>query len=110
MKPFVTMKVVGPRSVVVPQAQVEDLESMYENDNPSLNAIVQSKKQMTDALQVASVKKPRRSKNPLASLGTSATSAVAIYNNCLERIRALKANFDAQYDPLVRMLTQQTMS
>ena len=101
---FRKMKVTGPRSAEMLVADV------MADANPTAKAIVESNQEMAAALKEgaagAKSKAATRSKTRKRRR-IAPSSAVAIYDACLQRLRALKSQFDQSYDPLVRLLAQQ---
>jgi len=71
--------------------------------NPSLNAMIQSTEQMNKVLCEAA-------KQPLKKRRKIASSAVAIHDAHLQRLKAFRSGADHTFDPLVQALAQQPPS
>ena len=100
--PYRKMKVTGPRSaeLVVPITPINAVQAMREY-NPTVNAMVQANDEMSAALANAEAyRRDKRKKRATPS------SSLAIYDLGLQRLRALKSQFEQAYDPLVQLLTQ----
>jgi hypothetical protein len=125
------MKMTGPRSAVMaisdaPTKPVANAIAQVTKDtvaalsNPTVKAIADTQKQMAAAVAggLQSAKATKRKLTSHARGGVTVTTttkkkrigpstALAIYDTCLQRLRALKSQFDQSYDPLVRLLAQQ---
>ena len=93
---FYKMKVTGPRCA---EMITQPLQAMREL-NPNLNAVIQSTEQMNKVLCEAA-------KQPLKKRRKIASSAVAIHDAHLQRVKALKSDASYAYDPMVQALMQQ---
>jgi hypothetical protein len=84
---------------------------MQDIANPTVNAILQTNKEMAAALSQAApaAAKPKSKKagRRVSKKHITASSALAIYDLGLQRLRALKSHFDQTYNPLVQLLSQQ---
>ena len=103
--PYTKMKVTGLRSAEMPLTS-----NIQEYDNPTIKAIVQTTNEMDTVLARGAITaKPTmgRRRNRASGKHIAPSSAVAIHNTCLERLRALKSQFDQTYNPLLRLLIQQ---
>jgi hypothetical protein len=105
---FRKMKVTGPRSAQL----VLDADM---GENPTVKAIAETNSDIAKALArgVGAAKSKSKSTKLVTRRGKvlkkpiGATTAIAIHNHCLQRLRALKSQFDQSYNPLLRLLTQQ---
>jgi hypothetical protein len=95
MATFHKMKVTGPQCA---EFITQPLQAMREL-NPTLNAVIQSTEQMNKVLCEAA-KQPPKKRRKVAS------SAVAIHDAHLQRVKALKSETEHTYDPLTRSLAQ----
>ena len=93
---FYKMKVTGPRCA---EMITQPLEAMREL-NPRLNAMIQSTEQMNKVL-CETAKQPAKKRSKIAS------SAVAIHDAHLQRLRALRSDADNAYDALTQALAVQ---
>ena len=96
---FYKMKMTGPRCA---EMITQPLQAMREL-NPNLNAMIQSTEQMNKVLCEAS-------KQPLKKRRKIASSAVAIHDAHLQRLKAFRSGADYTFDPLVQALAQQPPS
>ena len=71
--------------------------------NPSINAMIQSTEQMNKVLCEAA-------KQPLKKRRKIASSAVAIHDAYLQRLKAFRSGAGHTFDPLVQALAQQPPS
>ena len=92
---FRKLQVVGPRDAVLPVADAAFLSGM---EHPTVGALAQTAAEMTHAVTKS---RKRGRNNPTADL--------AVYDACLQRLRALKTQFDESYDPLVHALTRRML-
>ena len=80
-------------------------------DTPTQQAIAQTEKEAADALTQAAptavIPKSRMLGHHGGKEHITPSSANAIYDMCMQRLRALKLTFDQTYDPLVRFLAEQ---
>jgi len=92
--PFIKMKVTGPSSAAMPAAQEQamSMRTYMDNQDPTLSAMVATTAEMKNAM----VRSRKRK---------SATTALATFNLCMERLRALKSNFDHEHDGLMKVLS-----
>jgi len=92
--PFINMKVTGPSSAAMPAAQEQamSMRTYMDNQDPTLSAMVATTAEMKNAI----VRSRKRK---------SATTALATFNLCMERLRALKSNFDHEHDGLMKVLS-----
>ena len=111
------MKVLGARQAVELETidtQRKQAKAMRDY-NPTINAMAEANAEMGSiiktaeqaaaaAAQPAGVGKRKRKTAPRPII--AASSSVALYNACLERLRALKSQFDHTYDPLLQLLVQ----
>jgi hypothetical protein len=58
------------------------------------------------ATVAAAPNRKRTKRNKARSVGLGASTSLALYDACLERLHALKSQFDTSYAPLLQMLTQ----
>ena len=93
---FYKMKVVGPRCA---ELITEPLQAMREL-NPNLNAMLHSTEQMNKILCESS-------KQPLKKRRKIASSAVALHDAHLQRLKAFKSDAYNIYDPLAQAFAQQ---
>ena len=93
---FHKMKVTGPHCA---EFITQPLQAIREL-NPTLNAMIQSTEQMNKVVCEAA-------KQPLKKRRKIASSAVAVHDAHLQRLKALKSDSDHTYDPLVQALVQQ---
>ena len=93
---FHKMKVTGPQCA---EFITQPLQAMREL-NPTLNTMIQSTEQMNKVLCEAA-------KQPLKKRRKIASSAVALHDAHLQRLKALKSDSDHTYDPLFQALAQQ---
>ena len=101
MSSFRKVMVTGARSA----------QEMMREIDPTINAIEESTKGMTEALAHPPPAKKRRGRPPaIGASDTTSTAALGKYNENLERLRMLKTHFDSSYDPLVALLTSMTAS
>ena len=101
MSSFRKVMVTGARSA----------QEMMRDIDPTINAIDETTKGMTEALAHAPPAKKRRGRPSRAATGPGGaepTAALGKYNENLERLKMLKAHFDSSYDPLVALLTSMT--
>ena len=89
------MKVTGPQCA---EFITQPLQAMREL-NPSLNAMIQSTEQMNKVVCEAG-------KQPLKKRRKVASSAVAMHDAHLQRLKAFKSDTEHTYDPLTRSLAQ----
>ena len=103
---FTKMLVTGPRS-----AELVVTNAMQGSNNPTLNAIAETDREMADALARAAPAgkkpKPKRARRLAGNKRITASTANTIYDLGLQRLHALKAHFDQTYNPLVQLLTRQ---
>ena len=109
------MKVLGPRQAVELQTidtQRKQAKAMRDY-NPTINAMAEAQAQMGSIINTAEQSaaaeptvagKRKRKTAPRPTM--AASSSLALYNACLERLRALKSQFDHTYDPLLQLLVQ----
>jgi hypothetical protein len=90
---FHKMRVTGPQCA---ELITQPLQAMREL-NPTLNAILQSTEQMNKVVCEAA-KKPLKKRRKIAS------SAVAVHDAHLQRVKALKSDVEHTSDPLARSL------
>jgi hypothetical protein len=93
---FEKMKVTGPRCaefITQPMDVIREL-------NPSLNTMIQSTEGMRKVLCEAA-------KQPSAKRRKIASSAVAVHDAHLQRLKAFKTGSDHMYDPMLEALAQQ---
>jgi hypothetical protein len=95
MATFRKMKVTGPQCA---EFITEPLQALREL-NPSLNAMIQSTEQMNKVVCEAA-------KQPLKKRRKVASSAVAIHDAHLQRLKAYKSDTEHGNDPLTRSLAQ----
>ena len=80
-------------------------------DNPTQQAIAQTEKEVADALSqtvpTTTILKLTKVAHSGGKERITASSANAIYDMCMQRLRALKSNFEQAYGPLVQLLAQQ---
>ena len=80
-------------------------------DTPTQQAIAQTEKEAADALTQAAptavIPKSRMLGHHGGKEHITPSSANAIYDMCMQRLRALKLTFDQTYDPLVQLLAEQ---
>jgi len=111
------MRVIGPRqAVALDDVVMQHTKANAMRDyNPTLNAMAQSQTEMHDILEHAPnavestqslPKRKKRVRKGITQQGPlySASSSVALHNACLERLRALKSQFDTSYEPLLQLL------
>ena len=128
---FRKLKVTGPRTATMQVDTAAGPLLSHVNDlNPTLKAMLQTNTELTNTLKAASTASKRpsesrgrkhpphlqrdrrtdrhRSRRPRPHRDDIApSSAVAIHDSLLERLRALKSQFDSSYDPVVQMLVKQ---
>jgi len=103
--------VLGPRH----SAKLEMVDTQREQAggmrdyNPTVNAMVETQAQINKVLRNAEplvdrVKARKRKINFPSTV--TASSSVALHNACLERLRALKSQFDNSYEPLLALFAQ----
>ena len=96
---FYKMRMTGPRCA---EMITEPLQAMREL-NPNLNAMLQSTEQM-DKVLCESAKLPLKKRRKIAS------SAVALHDMHLQRLKAFKSDAGYGYDPMVHAFGQQPPS
>ena len=96
---FYKMRMTGPRCA---EMITEPLQAMREL-NPNLNAMLQSTEQM-DKVLCESAKLPLKKRRKIAS------SAVAIHDAHLQRLKAFRSDAGYGYDPMVHAFGQQPPS
>jgi hypothetical protein len=94
---FYKMKLVGPNCA---EFITQPLQAMREL-NPTLDSMIQSTEQMNKVVCEAA-KQPAKGKRKIAS-----SSAVAVHDAYLQRLKALKSDSDHAYGPLVQAVTWQ---
>jgi hypothetical protein len=100
---FRKMKVTGPRS-----AEVDDTTQPLLEITPTAKAIAQTEQQMATALNNAIKKAAMPKTRRVAKRRTVwPSTSLAVYNACLQRLHALKSNFEQSYNPLVQLLSRQ---
>ena len=93
---FYKMGMPGPRCAEMITQPLQAIREL----NPSLNAMIQSTEQMNRVLCDAA-------KQPLKKRRKIASSAVAIHDAHLQRLKAFRSAADRTFDPLVQALAQQ---
>ena len=93
---FHKMKVTGPQCA---EFITQPLQAIREL-NPTLNAMIQSTEQMGKVV-CESAKQPLKKRRKIAS------SAVAVHDAHLQRLKALMSDSDHAWDPMVQALAQQ---
>ena len=96
---FYKMRMTGPRCAEMITQPLQAIREL----NPSLNAMIQSTEQMNKVLCEAA-------KQPLKKRRKIASSAVAIHDAHLQRLKAFRSGADHTFDPLVQALAQQPPS
>ena len=96
---FYKMRMTGPRCAEMITQPLQAIREL----NPSLNAMIQSTEQMNKVLCEAA-------KQPLKKRRKIASSAVAIHDAHLQRLKAFRSGADRTFDPLVQALAQQPPS
>ena len=96
---FYKMRMTGPRCA---EMITEPLQAMREL-NPNLNAMIQSTEQM-DKVLCESAKLPLKKRRKIAS------SAVALHDMHLQRLKAFRSDAGYGYDPMVHAFGQQPPS
>jgi hypothetical protein len=121
MPAFRKVRVIGPRQAVA----LEQLDAQHKKAtalrdyNPTLNAMVDAQAEMQNVLHddvkqhtVMAPKNKKPRKRPVAKRpavkqpGLDATTKVALHNAALDRLKALKSQFDSSYEPLLQLLMQ----
>ena len=105
------MHVVGPRqAIALDDVKTQRKEAKALRDyNPTVSAMVDVQSDMKDILDKAATDahtKPRKRKIGVTGRKVGASTSLALYNACLERLHALKSQFDSSYEPLLQLLTQ----
>lgn len=108
------MAVIGPRqALAMDEIVTQHMQANAARDyNPTLNAIAATQTEMKDVLAANDAKhEPKTTRKRAAgasrkSRGMSASSKVALHNAYLERLQALKYQFDNSYEPLLQLLMQ----
>jgi hypothetical protein len=113
------MQVVGPRqTVALDEIKSERMQAQAARDyNPTVNAIADMQTEMRDVIEnyapsparatIVNKRKQNTGKyRDRPAPITDASSSLAIYNACLERLHALRSQFESSYEPLIRMIAQ----
>jgi len=106
---FRKMRVVGPRQAIAldeVKTQQRDAKAMRDY-NPTINAMVEAQSNMKDILKDATSELPSKSRKRKAGGGRhkiGASTSMSLYNACIERLHALKSQFDSSYQPLLQLL------
>ena len=106
------MRVLGARQAIA----LDDIAAQHtqatamRDYNPTLNAMAESKAEMRDILDSAidhpTTMKRARGNSKRRKPPPIASASVALHNACLERLRALKSQFDTSYEPLLQLFAQ----
>ena len=105
------MHVVGPRQAIAlddVKTQRKEAKALREY-NPTVSAMVDVQSDMKEILDKAAPELPGKTrKRKLGGTGRKpgASASLALYNACLERLHALKSQFDSSYEPLLQLLMQ----
>ena len=105
------MQVVGPRQAIAlddEKTQRKEAKALREY-NPTVSAMVDVQSDMKEILDKAAPELPGKTrKRKLGGTGrkAGASASLALYNACLERLHALKSQFDSSYEPLLQLLMQ----
>jgi hypothetical protein len=112
----VKVKVVGPRqAIALDEVDMQHKQASAMRDyNPTLNAMATTQNEMRSILHNATQNSPApealaKKRKKAVAQGTprrTATANIALYNACLERLHALKSQFDTSYEPLLQLLLQ----
>jgi hypothetical protein len=113
------MQVVGPRqTVALDEIKSERMQAQAARDyNPTVNAIADMQTEMRDVIEnyapsparatIVNKRKQNTGKyRDRPAPITDASSSLAIYNACLERLHALRSQFESSYEPLIHMIAQ----
>ena len=105
------MQVVGPRQAIAlddVKTQRKEAKALREY-NPTVSAMVDVQSDMKEILDKAAPELPAKTrKRKIGGTGrkAGASASLALYNACLERLHALKSQFDSSYEPLLQLLMQ----
>jgi hypothetical protein len=101
------MHVIGPRqAIALDEVSTQQREAKAMRDyNPTVNAMVEAQTNIKDILENA----PTEPSNPRKRKAggrrkAGASTSLSLYNACMERLQALKSQFDSSYEPLLQLL------
>jgi hypothetical protein len=106
-KSYQKVVVLGPRQALA----IRDIDEQHKQAkalrdyNPTLNAMADVQAEMRSVLNNAAQQQAQSTTKKRKRNG-NATAQLAHYNACLERLQALKSQFDTSYDPLLQLLMQ----
>jgi hypothetical protein len=103
------MHVVGPRqAIALDEVSTQQREAKAMRDyNPKVNAMVEAQSNIRDILEKATSDTPSKSRKRKAGGGKAkvgASTSLSLYNACIERLHALKSQFDSSYEPLLQLM------
>jgi hypothetical protein len=108
------MHVVGPRQAIALDeisTQQRDAKAMRDY-NPTVNAMVEAQSNIKDILEKATSDTPSKSRKRKAGgkPKVGASTSLSLYNACMERLHALKSQFDSSYEPLLQLMMEHNVA
>ena len=108
------MHVVGPRqAIALDQVSTQQREAKAMRDyNPTVNAMVEAQSNIKDILEKATPDAPSKSRKRKAGVRqkVGASTSLSLYNACMERLHALKSQFDSSYEPLLQLMMEHNVA
>jgi hypothetical protein len=101
------MHVIGPRqAIALDEVSTQQREAKAMRDyNPTVNAMVEAQDNIKDILQNATIEPSKSRKRKAGGKPKAgASTSLSLYNACIERLHALKSQFDSSYQPLLQLL------